>query len=297
MTHSGFDIARAGVLCRLRISQWTGRKADTKAGEETAERHSAEKQMVSVQKTLIDPKALDPIKKVANEARTFHYESTLSWEKGQQFLPTRKAVEYAEAMQDYRLRFERLCEEFFEAYPRHVAAARLKLGTLYRERDYPDNRRIRKLFRLEPFYEPIPEESHFIADLTGDMLREMRRKLESENLQREACMRRELWERLYKPVSHMAERLAEPDPTFRNTLITNIREVVEQMAGLNVFNDPALEDMARHLGKTLASLDPDALRNSSEMREAAATTARKAVAKIDRAMSAFMAAGVNDQAA
>ena len=59
------DLANAGVIVKLNIRQWSGRKGDKQAGRKTAERKGAEAHMVRVSKSLIPLDALEPIRRLS----------------------------------------------------------------------------------------------------------------------------------------------------------------------------------------------------------------------------------------
>lgn len=282
-----FRIGSAGVLVSLRISQWMGRRGDKSAASEVAETKSAERSMVSLHKALVDPKALKSIREIATEARLYHYETTLPWEDGKGFLPTSKIQPYTQKMQDFRMRFETATKEFYRVYTRLVEAARKQLGDLYKEDDYPDLPRIKTLFDLRFVFEPVPEESQFQTHVVGDGLEDMRRELVAENQRREVAMRRDLWERLYKPVAHLATKLSDEDSIFRDSTVRNVKELAETVLELNVFNDPSLATMARELTRTLGALDPDKLRESKSERRVNADAAARAAKRIARTMEAL----------
>lgn len=282
-----FRIGSAGVLVSLRISQWLGRRGDKSAASEVAENKSAERSMVSLHKALVDPKSLKAIREIATEARLYHYEQTLPWEDGKGFLPTSKIQPYTERMQTYRMRFETATRDFYRVYTDLVKAARTQLGDLYREDDYPDLPKIRTLFDLRYVFEPVPEESQFQTHVVGDGLEDMRRELVAENQRREVAMRRDLWERLYKPVSHLAAKLGDEEAIFRDSTVRNVRELAETVLELDVFKDPSLQSMARELTRTLGSLDPDKLRDNKSERRVNADAAARAAKRIARTMEAL----------
>lgn len=286
------DLANAGVISKLTIRQWSGRKGDKQAGRETAARNRADEKMVRVSKTLIPVEALEPIKQLGHEVRTYHYESTVVWAEGAQFLPSRLSMPYSAAMQEFRLRFDRLAREFCAKYPSLVEAAPQLLGSLYCEEDYPTPERMRALFALEVSYEPVPDAEHFFAELASTTLAEFRRDLEAKNEQRERAMRRDLWERLRDPVLKMAEALSQPDRIFRNSLVTNVQDIAQRIDALNVFDDPGISSVADVLRTSLAALDPELLRVSSEERASAARTARSLADRIAESMNGFMSMGV-----
>jgi hypothetical protein len=286
---SSKDLAAAGVISKLSIRQWSGRKGDKQASRETAARNQADETMVRVTKSLIPKEALEPIKKLAGEVRDYHYDNTVCWSEGAQFLPARLSIPYAAAIQEFKLRFEPLVAVFCREYSTLIENAPTLLGNLFRPGDYPDPDEMHKLFSIDVSYEPVPEAGNFFANLATTKLSEFRQDLERKNELRERAMRQDLWQRLRGPVLKMAEALSNPDKIFRDTLVSNVTDIAQRIDGLNVFGDPHLTSVAATLRTTLATLEPDVLRGSQEERAAAAETARAMADRIARNMSAYMA--------
>jgi hypothetical protein len=291
MNHSS-DLALAGVIAKLQIRLWSGRKGDRQASRDTAERHNAAEGMVRVSKTLVPKAALEPLQKLATEARTYHYDHTIVWAEGAQFLPARLTIPYSTALQDFRLRFDQLATDFAYQYQDLVAAAPALLGQLYQEDDYPTATSIQGHFSLDVSYEPVPESGNFFANLASSTLDQYRRDLEAKNLRREKEMRRDLWERLHQPILKMAETLSNPDRIFRDSLVGNVQHIAEQIDLLNVFNDPRLTETAAAIRRTLSPLDPQELRHCEADRTAAAQTAQALADQIARNMQGYMSLSV-----
>jgi len=102
---------------------------------------------------------------------------------------------------------------------------------------------------------------------------------------------RELWQRLYEAVSHLAERLQAYKVTgegvehpFRDSVVTNLVKLVNVLPKLNVTGDPELERLAAQVRASLV-VDPQELRKSESVRS---EIARKASAICDR-MASYMA--------
>jgi hypothetical protein len=287
MTNSS-DLSLAGVISKLTIRLWSGRKGDRQAGRDTAARHNATDGMVRVSKTLVPKTALEPLQKLATEARTYHYEHTIVWAEGAQFLPARLTIPYSTALQDFRLRFDQLASDFTRQYPQLVDTAPDLLGQLYQEDDYPTADSIRDHFSLDVSYEPVPETGNFFANLASSTLDQFRRDLEEKNLRREQEMRRDLWERLRGPVLKMAEALSNPDRIFRDSLVANVQDIAERIDLLNVFDDPQLAEIGAAIRQTLSPLDPQDLRHCEADRTAAAKSAQDLADQIARNMRGYM---------
>src|SRR5258708_12518334 len=63
----------------------------------------------------------------------------------------------------------------------------------------------------------------------------------------------DLWKRLRDVVSHMVDRLNEPDSRFHATLVTNIHDLVSLLPQLNVNQDPDLERFATQIRARLCN--------------------------------------------
>ena len=75
----------------------------------------------------------------------------------------------------------------------------------------------------------------------------------------------DLFRRLSKHVHAASERLRQnddgTDKTFRNTLVSNLRGIVDTIPLLNITNDPTLTSMAGQLA-AMKDLQPDNLRSN-----------------------------------
>lgn len=101
---------------------------------------------------------------------------------------------------------------------------------------------------------------------------------------------RELWQRLYAAVSHLAERLQAYKVTeegvehpFRDSVVTNLVKLADVLPKLNVTGDPELERLAAQVRASLL-VDPQELRKSEPLRTETAKTA----AAIAHMMGAYM---------
>ena len=86
---------------------------------------------------------------------------------------------------------------------------------------------------------------------------------------------RDLWRRLYEPVKHMAEKLADPEGKFKDTLVSNIREIAGLLTRLNVAEDPNLEELRKEVEAKLCGQAPETLRTDATIRTMVAADARQ----------------------
>jgi hypothetical protein len=158
---------------------------------------------------------------------------------------------------------------------------------MFNEKDYPNNSHIAEKYAFEIQIDPLPDESDFRVTLQAEEVEAICRdiKKRSEIAYEEAM--KDLWQRLYKGVEHMAERLKNTDAVFRNSLVHNLCELCAILPRLNVSNSKELEEMRRKVEERLCHFDPDVLRTDKSKRTEVATDA----AAILDAMKGYMGNG------
>ena len=81
---------------------------------------------------------------------------------------------------------------------------------------------------------------------------------------------KEQWERVYKALSHMSERLdykgKEDKKKFHDTLVDNVRELTALLPEFNVTNDSRMTLLHAQLDQTLSGVTADALREDDDFR-------------------------------
>src|ERR1700744_3225486 len=81
----------------------------------------------------------------------------------------------------------------------------------------------------------------------------------------------DIWTRIKDAVSHMVERLSDQEAVFRDTLVENIKELIDVLPRLNFTGDENITDIL-HAMKVLV-VEPDNLRSDNSLRQAKAREA------------------------
>lgn len=286
------------MLVSLNIRNWQARKHDREISEEVARDHATGKPSDAVgryNKILIDKAALKPIQEIISAARTHHYFNTLPWsDAGQRILPAANFFAYSEKQREFKAKFEAAARDFVADYEAHVAEARVRLNGMFREEDYPKPGELARKFAMAFEVMPIPSADDFRVSSLGAGEVEQIKAAIAERMEREfENAARDLWERIHERVSHMAERLraysVEVDPAtgkttthgaFRDSLVENLRELVEVLPRLNVTGDAALARMAEELQADLCRHDAAELREDASLRRAVAMNAEDILAQM-----------------
>lgn len=267
------------VLANLSIRQWTGRKLDRKITDEVNESHHAEADAGRYNKLLISKDAFARIYAATRTARVLFHTKTQPWfDEGARILPTALFDDLTTRLHELKDEFNDAADEFNRQYPRYVKAQNKRLNGMFNPEDYPEPSRVRSMFAFHLAVLPFPDVSDFRVSLNKEQLED------TERLLREALdnAMQEPIRRIIEVVGHMHERLARYKPateteraeyTFRDSLVGNVRELVELLPAFNLTDDPKLAKLTQLLEARLCQNDAEVLREDEQTRKAVAKAA------------------------
>ena len=286
------SLSSRAMLCSLSISMWSARKHDPDASQEIAQRHGAQADAGRYHKVLLPKEALAEIQKIVSDARQEHYFMTLPWDdNGYRVLPAAAYMDHTEKMRELSNQFTPAVEALAREFGKLVEEAKVRLGGLFRSEDYPSPDELCSKFSFETKVMPLPDAGDFRVTLGDEEKERIKRQITTAVEASLQVASRDLWQRLYEAVNHLAERLAAYKVTgvgiehpFRDTVVSNLVKLVDVLPKLNVTGDPELERLAEQVRASLL-IDPQELRKSESIRS---ETAKHASAIAQR-MQAYMA--------
>ena len=263
------DITHDAMLVSLRINAWSGRRYDREASHQVAIDHDADTDAGRYNKRLLPKPAFAVLTATMSEARNTHYKHTLPWDdQGSRLLTVANYDRYTEALDALSERVVHERARFIEEYDDNVSQARLDLGRLFRIEDYPSKEDFSDKFAVTYRILPIPDADHFIARLTADDTDRVKRDIERQVQHQLHDAVQDLYRRLGEAVERVSDRLREDENgkplVFRDSMIANIRELVDVVPRLNIFGDHELARLCEQVKDRIASVDPETLRPSRE---------------------------------
>jgi hypothetical protein len=287
------SLSTRAMLSSLSISVWSARKHDSEASEAIAAANGADSDAGRYNKLLLRRTALDPIKKIVNEARQQHYYLTLPWtDNGYRVLPAAAYMDHTSRMRELSSRFWAAVAELEKKFAGLVTGEKIRLGQLFKLDDYPGLREeegmiklhfpeeLRSKYSFETQVMPLPDADDFRVALGNEERDRVKKQITASIEASLQVAMRDPWQRLYEAVCHMAERLSAYKVTeegavenaFRDTLVTNLVKLVDVLPKLNITHDPNLDRLTEQVRGSLL-VDPIDLRECEAVRIA---TARKA---------------------
>jgi hypothetical protein len=263
-------------------------------------------------KNLWPEDALKAVKQKQTEARSFHERMTLPFGckdgddgvdaiSGMGILPAALLAEYGDKMREFKGQFDNLVETTFLADPHKWVdwAIQAHNGT-FEPKNYPGasmnggivdfnadefRKVMRKRFYLRTEPLPVPDASHF-EDSIRQMLGQDAESVDLRLADAEKEARREVMRRMIAPLRAMAAKLYEPapegkeSPIFRDSLVGNVKDIVELAPKLNITGDAQIDDFVKEMDG-LTRYTPEMLRVSGDTRSAVAVKSEELLKRLE----------------
>ena len=276
-------ITERAMLAAVHISIWTAVKHDRKVSRDVAQQHGAHEGAGRYNKQLLrEAEKLESLRSLSGQIRQYFYKITLPWsDEGYRLLPAHFYFELTTKMRDFEQAFTQQVEEFLAVYPSYIEQVRPELNGLFREEDYPSAEKLRNKFGVRIEVLPIPSGEDFRVTLSEEEQARVAREID-ENV-RQSLQRgtEDLWVRLKEVVSHMVERLKEPESRFHASLVTNVFELVDLLPRLNVNQDEELNRFAGEVKDRLCGFKARDLKKNEILRVATANDAAQILTEMD----------------
>jgi len=272
------SLAEKCILVNIRFGQWSGRMYDKKISGEIEALHNASN-AGKYSKSLIGEEYLKDIQSVVRAARVFLREQTLPWgDNNDRILLSEYYLEFLKQFGQFKSQFDKEVQVFLTKYPELVKKAEHRLKGMYRTSDYPTVIQLRKKFSIEVSCMNISDLEDFRVKINPMEATRLKQRIEEEYAARIAEASQDIWDRIAETVGHMAERLSDPKNVFRDSLVDNVRHLIDLLPKLNFTDDRRIKQVAFNMRSLL--VDPAELRNDRTMRSQKAQQARQILEQI-----------------
>ena len=217
--------------------------------------------------------------------RARHAELTLPWEdRGFRLLATSLFMDYNAEFKKYKQEFLDMRQHAYDNYhfilQKAIAASNYKYATEH----FPSQEDILNKFDMEYVPSPVPESGHLALDIPKQELDELRESMESEFADRFAVANKQAWDKLFKMLSDMSNKLTEADEDtkkrFHDSFLENAKDLCKLLTHLNISDDPDLERARKQLEDALVGADIEMIKESPATREVMKS-------KVDNILSQF----------
>ena len=209
-----------------------------------------------------------PITSIATAARSYHRSVTMPWRGGDRLLPSKLYMEYTAKMGDFKIDFLRARDEFKAVWSDICTEAQNRLGSMYNANDYPDFYSLDYEFVFNIDVNPISKGCHLdLVDLVTDELDILRDRIDEYNQKNLEKATQDLWFRLYEVVEAMQLKMTDEDAKiYRQSILTNITDLLSLLGDLNIAQDPQLEKLALDVQSKLCVYDINDIKGDKHLR-------------------------------
>lgn len=287
-------LASRAMLVSVTIRQWSGRKLDRKVTEEVNKDRGASADAGRYNKLLLPKEALDAIHRKASAIRNEFHQRTLPWmDDGQRIMAANAYLQHSQWIAQQRAEYEALVNDFLDKYPTYVEETKARLQGMFNEADYPSPEHLRDKFAIDVTLLNVPTSEDFRVSISEAQAEQIRSQIESKVTEASQNAVKDVYRRITDALTRMVDRLNNYKPSngaeraqgvFRNSLVENIRDLIDVMPALNITGDPELDRLAERL-KDVTVYDAKTLKDNHTKRM---DTAAEAQAILD-SMSDFVA--------
>jgi hypothetical protein len=267
------------LLITLTLSGIPSARADKQITKDVLFQQNADADAGRWVSRLWPREAMEPIRGLDSQIRTFHYNKTLPWmDKGERIIAARTFTAYMDHMRELRYKRETLVQGFLDHYDDWIDKARDMRGDLFKADEYPHVTDARRRFKFELASMPVPHTADFRVTLAAEDMEEIRAGLEARVHQAEETATRDLYRRMAAPVAALVDRLANPDGRFTEATLNALKELCATLPDINVLDDPAVETLRQTIEAQLCHLNPETITNSRSDRSRALDKANSILA-------------------
>jgi hypothetical protein len=279
-------ITERAMLAAIHISIWTATKHDRKVSRDVASQHGAHQGAGRYNKQLLmGAGKLEELRTLAGQIRQHFYKITLPWsDEGFRLLPSHFYFDLTAKMREFETGFSLGVDDFLKVYPDYIREAQSELNGLFRAEDYPAVEKLRAKFEVKLEILPVPTGDDFRVTLSAEEQARVASEIDVSVRQSLARGTEDLWKRLREVVTHMVDRLKEPESRFHATMVTNVFDLVSLLPQLNVNHDADLDRFAAQIRDRLCNYSAQDLKKHDLLRVATAVDAAEIVAQMDEVL-------------
>ncbi len=235
-------------------------------------------------KALWPPGVMLPISSIEGAVRRYHKGRTILTGFGR-LIPTVHFEDYETRIREFIGQFNDAADAFVDNFETTLAQCRRIQGETFNYEHYPMRHEVREQFSFTLFQAPVPRSSDLAVDyLCAERIAEMRSQIDRdvERAGRDAA--NQVMARVLARVDTIIQKLSDPEANFHDSLIQNLRHVLEIAPALNIGGDYEVTRLIEACQQGLL-VAPEELRESA-LKRRLTNNAAKAIARTFGAMGA-----------
>ncbi len=278
-------------MAAMRLSfHWLGtrKSLNTEQKARAADAFDAEGKFLGANKKLIDTSdaTFRQVTAIRTQATAYYKSVSLPFpEPGIRLIRQDSIKKIDSAMQVFRDELVVAVGQLEQHFAQLTQEARCRLGDLFDPSDYPAS--LDGTFAIEWSF-PTVEAPEYLRRLNPTLYQQECQRVQAQFDDAVRMAETAFVEELSKLIEHLAERLtgaADGQPRiFRDSAIGNVDEFFHRFRSLNIGSNEQLDVLVNQAQQILAGVDPQSLRDRSDLRQSVATNLSSVQASLDGLM-------------
>jgi hypothetical protein len=211
-----------------------------------------------------------PLKAITGKMYHEYKMKSTAWEDGRRLLPVEFFDSITKLHRDCSDELEKALEEFGKSYPEYKEKAKEELGDLYDETEFPSFDEFKRKWKIRLDFFPIPESKHFVVKAEKNLINEMKKSFDEAINSKQTIAIGEVKERVFETVNKIVERISDKHMKFSRQgkeVMDSVRELVDLLPSLNLFDDPNINKMIDDLKATLYEVTDEDLKKEDKRKK------------------------------
>ena len=272
------SLATSSMLVSVDVNVWTATKQDRGISDEVTTMKKAELGTGKFTKYLFakNPKH-HRIVKLRQLIHKWAKESTYSWNKTQNLLPTVDLEKFKAEYDKYESEFTTAVDDFLENYQTLVSDEAFKQGDMFDKNDYPSIETLRQKFKMRLYVAEVPSHD-FRCQVSQDRADDLRVEYQQQANDIVGKVLAKQKVRIVDFLSRLSSNIDEDKKVDKNgntiykkkpikeKLVNEIRDWVRTTKDFNPSNDINLSNVANDIEEVMSGVSTDLLRDSDSTR-------------------------------
>lgn len=288
------SLKQCAMLVSINVNKPQLTKQDEKATRD-AERANNASNAGEFRKRLYPKDLIAPILQVESAARAYINSSTYMWNRGEQLLPAKRFMKFADRMAQFELEFEQAVTVFLNNFSNVLLRAEEAQGDMFDRSQYPDLSQLKAQFKLRVHYKPVTSRDDFRIQMVDDETARLLAQVDEAALSNERAMLTDALGKLKQVVSRLNEKTGEESrmvynkrkdcneikpPIFRDSIVDNIHEEIEMVREIVDALPANIIDLVNKVEQEL-TVPAAVLRNDDDKRATVHDKSKQLLADID----------------
>jgi hypothetical protein len=221
-------------MVHLSMSMWSPKMPDEKAKAKLREIYGADDKSIEAKKALLAYCGeLKTVKQHQESARSLHYRDTKPWiDGGFRLIRNERLWNWMGDMSQKDQEIEVVLQKFFDGYYDAVQNDQLRLGSLYKKKDYPSLREVKTKFAFVYGFEAVA--SDYMQPMFEEQKTALDEHYQKQYKQRMQGLTQKLWANLREQLLRVGKQ------KIYDGMADDVRAAVDALALYNVDNDPEM---------------------------------------------------------